>query len=913
MWIFLCLLIVTASNALAQDESGALYLGNFGGLDTFHDSTRISDIDAQDAENVITENGRLEKRTGNDRLTTILNGYAVKYVAEFLDNSANRYLIAHSSLSIYQTNLASSPVSIGTTTAGQNIDSVTGFNRHWIADGRNAIWGFDGTSTMTARGAPLCNFIEFADERLYCANTPDSPSTVYVSSFGGVDNWTIPIVEELPADAPNAFTFRREDGESVTCLKSTPWGEFVGKHHFTGYIKGQNNDSYYKGIISPVVGCVDDRSVQMVDGLLVWMALDGLYSWDGTGAPEPISSDIQPTIDAIRQLNSTVAQWIVDSQADWERGRFETNGGGNAWSSTIASGEIQPSSTTFHETEGLDWDSGTSVNLSTLAVTGSLVFIQSGGGTADGKGAFLNAGAESNNCTNWANCGFALYSAGDCASGGVGGTYGWEEGPGFATCPKTLTVRLLDSSSNTIHETQHSITAGLGATTNNIDISTFPQVIKVQFLANTSTSNISSAFIRGNKFGYCYEEGSLGNCNASWDIREDATQVSGNYTSKIYDTTFSSAASYVNIAMSSASGTNPVTFLVRGSTSGNGGGFESVQPQSNLNVWAGNSTKRYRVYIASFGSVGSSTSTSLASINDVSISFKSTGPYYSEVKQIGSDITSWKTIDFNDSQSETYLSSYSVRVASWSFPITEPASIIPWIYQPNHQIVKASTNTYFQFRVLNEMSSASQTISVAKTVTNWQEGTDVPLASVFKDHRYILSVSTYGITNNLSLVWQKNKKFTQFTGPSYASLNLFNNKIIAGDGSTNSRIWNILQPDTYSDDGVPISAFWVSKDFTMQSPNTVKQIRDFYIESVKVSSMSIDVGYAINKSTTFTNVTVDLGTTGNAINKRIPMANGYDIGKYFKFRFYNGDLDEYFKINALTVPYTIEKAHLGDE
>ena len=66
------LLLALLASPLRADEPVKFDPGQFGGLDTFHDSAAIGDTDAQDAENVLTDGGYLEKRTGNRRSATLL-------------------------------------------------------------------------------------------------------------------------------------------------------------------------------------------------------------------------------------------------------------------------------------------------------------------------------------------------------------------------------------------------------------------------------------------------------------------------------------------------------------------------------------------------------------------------------------------------------------------------------------------------------------------------------------------------------------------------------------------------------------------------------------------------------------------------------------------------------------------------
>ena len=153
--LLLALLIAAPAGAQRTGEVG-FTVDSWGGIDTQHDSSRISDFDATSAVNVLTDNGRLQKRTGNERLATILAGYQVKAMREFVPASLTRYIIAHSSGTVYQTDLGGTIVALSTVTAGTNVDMIQGLNTLVVQDGQRTAWTWDATSTTSVAGRPIC-------------------------------------------------------------------------------------------------------------------------------------------------------------------------------------------------------------------------------------------------------------------------------------------------------------------------------------------------------------------------------------------------------------------------------------------------------------------------------------------------------------------------------------------------------------------------------------------------------------------------------------------------------------------------------------------------------------------------------------------------------------------------------------
>src|SRR3990167_7224876 len=398
------LLLLTAfpvcllASLLLYSEEGEtplrLLLDNFGGVNTYYETSKIEDIDAIEAENVLTDAGYLEKRTGNVRAATILSGYGIKWHKEFIDSSGTRYIMAHSSDSLYYSNLFADPVLLSSVAVNGDLDGIGAFNNFYFTDGTNRIKFWNLTSVAAIQQSPAgCKYLEFDNERLYCASATGSTSQVSVSSFAAPTIWTVP--SDILADSPNSFTFFRNDGESINCFAVTPWGKFIGKKTSSHALIGYDNNTYVKRILSTTVGCVDDRSVQMRDGRLYWLALDGIYSWDGSNPPRLESKDIETTVLAIRQLNSTRNQWVLSSRTDWERGFSELNGITQAWTSSNTIGSIVPSTANRTDTNSSDFSGAATISrISTSNVANAFTL----GIATSGH---INSGFEDGASTRW--------------------------------------------------------------------------------------------------------------------------------------------------------------------------------------------------------------------------------------------------------------------------------------------------------------------------------------------------------------------------------------------------------------------------------------------------------------------------------------------------------------------------------
>ena len=159
--------------------------------------------------------------------------------------------------------------------------------------------------------------------------------------------------------------------------------------------------------------------------------------------------------------------------------------------------------------------------------------------------------------------------------------------------------------------------------------------------------------------------------------------------------------------------------------------------------------------------------------------------------------------------------------------------------------------------------------------------------------------------NDDGLIYKKNKKWVELTGPSYTSMLKMGDDLLAGGASTGT-IWKIMREGVYNDDGVAIAASWVSKDF-MFKPNVEdwstgeKVLNEIWVDAASVSGSTLTVGYAVNKASSFSTATLYLGTSVTTILRRAVFSATWALGKYFAIKFANAQNDTYFRVNAYTL------------
>jgi hypothetical protein len=324
--LFKALLLVLCAPVLLLAQEAHFY--NFGGLNNTGDSMMISDSDAQDAANVLTDKGDMRSMMGSVELYDVGQA-SITSLGSYVAPGNIQSLVAQSGDAVYISSSGGSFVSVQAITAGQIVDGVAAFNRFYFSDGTN-LYNFNGSSVTTESRA--CSFIEFYANRLVCASASTDTSRVDLSAYNAPENWNI----ITTADSAVQKYLNRSDGQNVTCVKSTPYGIFVGKENSCGVLKGSDAKTFYWFPLSNEIGCLDDRTVQLVDKSVVWLSGRGAYAWSGRGDIEPISREIENTTKHIKSNTSKTSYWTVDSQSEWEAGELL-----NGWDSTAYPGTIR--------------------------------------------------------------------------------------------------------------------------------------------------------------------------------------------------------------------------------------------------------------------------------------------------------------------------------------------------------------------------------------------------------------------------------------------------------------------------------------------------------------------------------------------------------------------------------------------
>ena len=387
-----------------------------------------------------------------------------------------------------------------------------------------------------------------------------------------------------------------------------------------------------------------------------------------------------------------------------------------------------------------------------------------------------------------------------------------------------------------------------------------------------------------------------------WDtVQVTPYPPTGTFTSRTFDTAFSSplAGPFLVGFSSSPTGAGAVTFQTQ--TSADGSSWDTAATATPNIVIGGK--KRYLRWVGNFTT---NRGTATATVDVATITAVSTGVYYSAVQFIGTDITSWRTGDFELTESPAGRVTFDYRASTNIFTVL--SSTPAWTAHTNHNTISVSTGAYVQFRVTAGLHSSTETLVVSRAVTNWREGDAPPAASLVHDHRYILcvNVTTSSVSNDSCEIFQRNGEWTRLTGKSLGAMTTYDGDPIAGSGQSDSTIWRIMRPGVSNFGGGAIDAYWTTRDFTMGVPNSDKTLREMWLDTDRESGASLDVGYAVDRSTSFTTSTLSLDAEASYSNQEVPFEAGFARGRYLRFKLRGADNNETFKVNRLSIYGEIE-------
>lgn len=816
-------------------------VGPFGGLNTNISQEAIDATQSPDLLNVdIALGGKsVKKRQGYGIDTTLtIATSAVHNLYKFFDSSGNEVRLAFNDQKVNSSiNGAAWSVILTTgTTVGATWDCTdylgfaycvsSAFDNPIKTNGTSAgTTGVGGTNQV-----PLGSLVSNSGDRLLIGATSANPSRLYYSASAVFTDFSLGV-----QSSNSSFEDIVAPGSKLTHL-AYRFGRWLWwKDQSFGFIVGTGQFDLQIIIVSNTIGTLDNTDV-FDSNYVYFRGSDGMiYTYDGSTLSRSISTDIGPTLRTANRRKAN--QWLQSTGTDF-------NGGVGSpavnISTSISIGDVTVSSFQAVENSSTQWTNGTTSN---VTVNPSSITL-----STNNSGNITNPDFESAFSGNWTPTGTFTWAKGAGASSYDCGTINPQSGSslagiGYASGPVTFAFEAIDLSGTVLGSI--SLTTFNDCTWRQSSLSPSANIgkrVKFRIHSQSDFLTTSDSYIWGGTISFYYNSATSAPSTVS--LRFDnvtlgsSTITSGVFTSKIYDTGFTSST--YQIQSTYTSNTSTPTFTLLTSTA-NPGNFTTLLTSSGTNA-VGNRYAKYTGTIA----IGSGDSI-FSAINSATILSRSTGTYYSAVNN-APNLSAWSTLNVTDTLPGNSTIAYFSRASTNSFTVA--SSTPSWVSQTKNATVSASTGTYMQFRADFSLTAATESPTLNDFTFNWFEGSasDKMYGSYFSNGIWFsVSLGTTAVTNNrifrydlLAKVW------TLYDIPSNGFLT-YSNNLYFGD-TLAGKVYQFGNNVT-SDNGSAINAYWKSKAYFGDSPFTDKDLRmaSWYI--AKSSGTTLTLTYTLNEST----------------------------------------------------------------
>lgn len=936
--------------ALASLFVGATYADEFKiqdlsqGIYSYPSADKIPDNSAAFIQNAYTDIEPIaQERNGYvKRDSTVLGGTKAVYgLWEFLDSTGADWIISYSSNTFYKNTIGTTPTAFGpVTTVSQIPDCAKNLGVIMCVNGTDPAWTFDGSSTRTISTAPLGKIIEAWRTRFAISNIGGAQSTIRFSADGSTNTWA------LGGNAGDPFAVPvggGNDGEYVRCLHGSYLDSMIiGRKYDLWAIDGFSQDDYTLRNISNYIGCIEPRTVQEIDGELVWMSDRGLEAMNGRQI-HLISEPIRDVIDTIVKNTVNQRSNTQTSQSDWEAGAQIPS---NFAYTARSPGNLIAGSTSSLKTTQADWATfnlagGNVFFIDTETVSGNIqtTFPDYFGTYRDGSAGTKQVWTttdDSNPATGIVtiNSGVLTLSADSTFGrlGTIGTTLDFLPSTTWYVVITTISasnfrcgvattrshngpkaVYISGKNFNNQLCVQVAVINGVTVLTDNSCSGTkynFP----ASYSINIDTVN-TVLRINGITVG-SHDNGLLGKTYTWWmEVLDIASPIRSasidnfsiapqtfTYTAPVFDTGVSSPAWEAPIISTTDIG-NSLQFSAQVSTDG-------VNFDSSVAISSGvamtNAKKRYikTSIIGNYLNYLGST----ASVSDIFFSAYSTGTFTSQIISIGSLITSWGPVAISDQKLNGSI--------SYSFGSTTTPSVLAisnWAPIANGGIPTVSTNPYAAFLATMTALSSTSTIVLSDFQTTWSEGGTVPSpVSTNYDRRYWISYTTSSVSSptlDSIYVWQRTKSFTFFRGINAGSFALWRDKLYFGNSNNTGYVY---QFDTGSnDDSAAISCLIRTKSYDWGQFFREKDFRQAWASYLADASFidSFSLTYDLDRSgSSYALGSAALNeTTGqNSAKFPFPMSNPLQ-GREIQFTVTKNGSGDKLRLYDLSAQYAIKQ------
>lgn len=914
------------------EEAQSIDIDTWKTLATAPSPTKLEPGQSPDMQNVWVDEkpGSVITANGFRKVGQIPSGNPVTFCINYFKTSSGT-----------QTFVVSDNATVWTTIDFQNFTAIiTGLSssfqlrgavirdKLWLTNGSDSVRTFDGTTVTVLDGSgstpnvPKGKYIAYHDERVWMYHQSATRSKCF---FSALTDASASIIDPDNASAwpsSNNLQISEGDADFGSGLLLYRGSLIFFKQYTIWRLVGYDEYTYSRVKTRAATGTRFAESIQILDNLVHFIGIDGIYVFDGEDAVR-ISDLIDPAtasqtafgFNQLQQPNTNNQFWEVTSTVDWNAGTVPTN---IAVNNQIALEAADDSSA--------DFDAGTKTNTDADTNPGvlQLALVPSGGSSnnlSQGKTGSLN---DSGN--NLGRFGQDSYITDGDLTNNVGFLnsadhiqFAWQVDLGqasvvgsitakgyYAECSDSKQVISIDGnvinvqySSDGLNWTTIATIAVPVSTTHNFGDTSgvlFSHTGKSQWQSQ-GPSDLSSSFnsqsarywrimMQANAGGFVIKE---------LQIFQAGFQASGTFISKTLDLGITpSSVGVFNASYALNGGT--LNFYTQTSSDG-------TSWDARIAVTPGNpiasTLKRYIRWQADFTyGNGGVTSPTIDAVYLPTV-------YISVIHNTGGSIFAWGPVESERSTNGQTIN-YYYRTATTSGAIPTAA----WNAIAPGGVVNSPTNEqYVQFKIEILGGTSTQLPTVTSITFNWTIGSATQVntlqnvASVYWRNRYWLSAAGPSATANDTVLIRGKKTFGSpwmLKDWNILSFARFQDNLYGGSSIDGS----IYQLDTgYSKNGLPMDSYFETGDFIFKG--FIINFIELDIEVERNGSYSLNVGYSIDRGLTWTEKTVDLTPNGFAASY-MKKLNFNETSDRIRFRVRTNGIDEPFDVHRLIAYHKIE-------
>lgn len=285
------------------------YFKNTGGLNNGFSPADIADNEASDLQNVVfTIGGNWKTRSGYEKLNSTAVGANVicTGLSYYTKVNGSKYLVAlfdNDTIQKMDYSVGGGPDGTWDDITGTLTFSITGNNLASMAtaidtlvieDGLNTTppYKYTGTGNCALLGGSPANATMFAFHKNmgFLAGNDSSPSTLYFSDIGDIENWSTGLSGNVSLDT--------DDGTVIRAIISGFDALYIWKDYSIWRLSGDDKDNFSLQRMVSGVGCRSPNSISKIGNNFMFISSDGdIYLYDGSITLKLISSKIEGTID----------------------------------------------------------------------------------------------------------------------------------------------------------------------------------------------------------------------------------------------------------------------------------------------------------------------------------------------------------------------------------------------------------------------------------------------------------------------------------------------------------------------------------------------------------------------------------------------------------------------------------------